>query len=63
MQTAHAGILPYISALPFSMRPVIQIAYSVGFESLSTFSRAFSRNIGMTPSDWREKHSGNGAKL
>jgi AraC-like DNA-binding protein len=33
---------------------IIDIAYSVGFESLSTFSRAFNKNRGITPSAYRE---------
>jgi AraC-like DNA-binding protein len=33
---------------------VINIAYSTGFESLSTFSRAFHKNCGMTPTAYRE---------
>lgn len=35
---------------------VIDIALSVGFENHETFSRAFRRRFGRTPSDWR-RHS------
>ncbi len=34
---------------------IINIAFSVGFESLSTFSRAFNKNCGITPTAYREK--------
>ncbi len=34
---------------------IIDIAYSVGFESLSTFSRAFNKNCGKTPSAYRDQ--------
>jgi len=36
-------------------KSIIDIAYSVGFESLSTFSRAFNKNCGITPSAYREQ--------
>jgi len=34
--------------------PIIDIAYSVGFESLSTFNRAFVKNTGISPSVFRK---------
>ncbi len=37
-------------------KSIIEIAYSVGFESLSTFSRAFDKNCRMTPSAFRDLH-------
>ncbi len=37
-------------------KSIIEIAYSVGFESLSTFSRAFDKNCRMTPSAYRDQH-------
>jgi AraC-like DNA-binding protein len=35
--------------------PVSEVCYSVGFESLSSFSRLFKRMAGMTPSDYTTK--------
>ena len=32
---------------------IAQIAASVGYESESTFSRAFTREMGMAPGAWR----------
>ncbi len=34
-------------------RPVSDVAFSCGFESLATFYRVFRRAIGMTPTDYR----------
>jgi AraC-like DNA-binding protein len=39
---------------------VIDIAFSVGFETLRTFNRAFQRAMNMTPSEYREKHAAGG---
>ena len=35
--------------------PVIEVAYSVGFESVSAFSTAFRRFVGETPSRYRRR--------
>ncbi len=35
---------------------VIDIAYSVGFNSKSTFNRAFKQQMGCTPVDYRKRH-------
>lgn len=35
---------------------VINIAFSVGFESLSTFNRAFLKIMGTTPSEYKDKY-------
>jgi AraC-like DNA-binding protein len=35
---------------------VINIAFSVGFESLSTFNRAFLKIMGITPSEYKDQH-------
>ncbi len=34
---------------------IIDIAYSTGFESLRTFNRAFKKEIGLSPTEYREK--------
>ena len=34
---------------------IIDIAFSVGFESLATFNRAFLKVMGLTPSDYKKK--------
>ncbi len=33
---------------------IIEVAYAVGFESLSTFNRVFKKQVGKTPSEYRE---------
>jgi AraC family transcriptional regulator of adaptative response/methylated-DNA-[protein]-cysteine methyltransferase len=38
-----------------STLPVIEIAYSLGFESLSAFFAFFRKNTGMTPSEYRKQ--------
>lgn len=35
---------------------IISIAFSVGFESLSTFNRAFLKVMGVTPTEYKEKN-------
>ena len=35
---------------------IINIAFSVGFESLSTFNRAFLKVMGVTPTEYKEKN-------
>lgn len=37
-------------------RPVTQVAWDVGFASLGTFSRTFSRVVGCSPSQFRTRH-------
>jgi AraC family transcriptional regulator, regulatory protein of adaptative response / DNA-3-methyladenine glycosylase II len=41
------------SALLESVQTVAEIAFSVGFESLSTFNENFRRLVGMSPSEYR----------
>jgi AraC-like DNA-binding protein len=36
-------------------KSVAQIGYSVGYESEEAFSRAFKREVGMSPAPWRER--------
>ncbi len=36
---------------------VTEVAYDVGFGSLSQFNRSFARVVGLSPSDWRERES------
>lgn len=35
---------------------VTNVCFSVGFESLGTFSRTFSNIVGISPSEYRERH-------
>ncbi len=35
-------------------RSVAQVAYAVGYESEEAFSRAFKREVGLSPTPWRE---------
>ena len=44
--------------LETTSQPVESIAYTVGFESVRTFFRAFGDSTGMTPGKWRELSSG-----
>jgi len=37
-------------------RPVTQVAWDVGFNSLGTFSRTFAAIVGCSPSEFRAKH-------
>ncbi|MDB6160392.1 MAG: AraC family transcriptional regulator, partial [Gammaproteobacteria bacterium] len=36
-------------------RRVAQIGYSIGYESEAAFSRAFKRQFGISPADWRKQ--------
>ena len=38
--------------------PVTQIAYQLGYRDSANFSRAFRRELGITPSDYRRRHIG-----
>jgi AraC-like DNA-binding protein len=38
-------------------KPIAQLAYSVGYESGEAFSRAFKREYGLSPAQWREQRS------
>ena len=40
-----------------SGRPVTDVAFDAGYESLEGFSRAFSGHFGAPPSQWRETHA------
>lgn len=49
LQTARA-------ALQETSKSVAQLAHSVGYASEEAFSRAFKREFGVSPSQWREQH-------
>jgi AraC-like DNA-binding protein len=36
-------------------RTVAQVAHAIGYESEEAFSRAFKREIAVSPSQWREQ--------
>ncbi len=64
LQTVGMKINDYINLLRINEaaglllgtdQKVIDIAYSVGFESLSTFYRVFQSIKGVTPTEWQEK--------
>jgi AraC-like DNA-binding protein len=38
-------------------RSVAQVGHAIGYESDEAFSRAFKREIGLSPSPWREQHA------
>ncbi|HEY0503467.1 MAG TPA: AraC family transcriptional regulator [Lysobacter sp.] len=42
---------------PRDGRTVLDIAYACGFTSKSTFNAAFKRQLGVTPSAWRQRHA------
>ncbi|HEY2437157.1 MAG TPA: helix-turn-helix transcriptional regulator [Solirubrobacteraceae bacterium] len=44
-------------------RPVTEICFDVGFGSLGTFSRTFREIVGESPSDYRGRFAGEGARL
>jgi AraC-like DNA-binding protein len=44
-------------------RPVTEICFDVGFNSLGTFSRTFRAVVGESPSQYRSRFSGEGAAL
>jgi transcriptional regulator GlxA family with amidase domain len=39
-------------------RHITEIAFDVGFKSLSQFNRVFHKHAGMSPREYREKHAG-----
>lgn len=45
-----------------SARSVSEIAFEVGYENVSSFTRTFTRRFGCTPSHYRDGHSRNGEK-
>jgi len=47
----------------YSLYTITSIALEAGFNSKSTFYSAFSKHVGMTPSQFRKSHSGNSASI
>jgi AraC-like DNA-binding protein len=50
METAKIQLLE-------TKKSVAQVAYTVGYESEEAFSRAFKREVGVSPAPWREQHA------
>ncbi|MFM2280987.1 MAG: hypothetical protein RLZZ444_3218, partial [Pseudomonadota bacterium] len=46
--------------LLFTIRPLEDIAFEIGFKDAAYFSRFFKLRVGMPPSDWRAAHGGGG---
>ncbi|MEO5805056.1 helix-turn-helix domain-containing protein, partial [Devosia sp.] len=44
--------------LQFTIRPVEDIAFEIGFKDPSYFSRFFRRRCGTAPKHWRSLHGG-----
>jgi AraC-like DNA-binding protein len=44
-------------------RPVTEICFDIGFNSLGTFSRTFGEVVGKSPSDYRRRFTGDGGAL
>ena len=42
---------------PGERRTILDVAYDCGFTSKSTFNAAFKRQLGLTPSAWRQQHA------
>lgn len=38
---------------------VLEVAYQTGFNSIGPFNRAFKRTTGLTPTEFRKRHSAN----
>jgi len=50
METAKIQLLE-------TKKSVAQVGYTVGYESEEAFSRAFKREVGVSPAPWREQHT------
>lgn len=46
------------SLLAATARPILEIAFDLGFETPSSFNRHFRRRTGLSPRDWRKRHRG-----
>ncbi|KRA17459.1 helix-turn-helix transcriptional regulator [Lysobacter sp. Root604] len=46
---------------PDEARTILDIAYACGYTSKSTFNAAFKRQLGQTPSAYRQRHAGSAA--
>lgn len=51
----HLRVQMGAALLTSTSRPVVDIAESVGYPSLSSFNRHFKRAMKMTPRDWRKR--------
>jgi AraC family L-rhamnose operon regulatory protein RhaS len=43
-------------------RSILAIAFESGYEDLSSFYRAFKRQKGLPPREWRSRHAGRGLR-
>ncbi len=43
--------------LATSCEPIVSVALSLGFQTQSHFTTVFGRTVGLTPRQWRERHS------
>jgi AraC-like DNA-binding protein len=50
LQTAKVNLLE-------SSKTIAQLAHIVGYESVEAFSRAFKREYGLSPAQWKDRHS------
>ncbi|HEU0215590.1 MAG TPA: helix-turn-helix domain-containing protein [Stellaceae bacterium] len=57
-----AETIAALSDLTQAQVPILTVALDAGFQSIGPFNRAFKAQIGMTPTDFRREHLGNGAQ-
>ncbi len=57
MQYIHHLRMKRAAILLTSLRPIADIAFDVGYNSLSSFNRHFLQEYGVSPSQWRKDHS------